>query len=99
MAPASCTLDQSGLSAQHRRYRAVGDGARVLERTPRRLVIRPGTGADDELIAELIDVERECCPFFSLTWSASRRLLEISVPTAEHEPALDAIAYALGFDG
>lgn len=50
---------------------------------------------DAELVAETIAIERECCPFFALTWEPDRRRLTISVPQAAHEPAIDAIAFAL----
>jgi hypothetical protein len=48
-----------------------------------------------ELVAETVAIERECCPFFTLTWEPNRRRLTISISQAEHEPALDAIAFAL----
>ncbi len=96
IAPAACTLDKSSLRAQLARYRAAGEGAIPLERTPRRLVIRVGGQAADEDIAEMIGIERGCCPFFTLEWAAHERVLAISVARAEEEPALDAIAFALG---
>ena len=45
---------------------------------------------------ELVEVERRCCPFFAIDWDPERRRFSIGVSDAEHEPALDAIAYALG---
>ncbi len=96
LAPAACALDKSGLQAQLARYRAAGEGAIRLERTPRRLVIRVGDQAADEDIAEMIGVERGCCPFFTLEWAPRERVLAISVARPEEEPALDAIAFALG---
>jgi hypothetical protein len=94
MAP-SCALDESGLRAQVERYRQAGRNARVIERTPRRLVAALDENVDAELVAQTIAVERECCPFFALTWEPDRRRLTVSVSQAEHEPALDAIAFAL----
>jgi hypothetical protein len=57
-----------------------------------------GASADDALIDELIAVERSCCPFFTLEWEPGERRLTVTVEAPEHEPALDAIAYALGLD-
>jgi hypothetical protein len=53
---------------------------------------------DGELVEQAVAIERECCPFFALDWEAARRRLTVSVSHAEHEPALAAIAFALGLD-
>jgi hypothetical protein len=94
MAP-SCALDESGLSSQLERYRQAGRNARLIERTPRSLVVHLDEDVDTELVAETIAVERECCPFFALVWEQDRRRLTVLVSQAAHEPALDAIAFAL----
>lgn len=94
MAP-SCALDEAGLRSQLERYRQAGQNARLIERTPRSLVVDLDQNVDAELIAETVAIERECCPFFTLTWEPDRRRLTISVSQAAHEPALDAIAFAL----
>ncbi|HUB73516.1 MAG TPA: hypothetical protein VL979_05725 [Solirubrobacteraceae bacterium] len=94
MAP-SCALDESGLRSQLERYRQVGRNARLIERTPRSLVADLDEGVDAELVMAAVAVERECCPFFAVTWEPDRRRLTISVSQAAHEPALDAIAFAL----
>lgn len=94
MAP-SCTLDESELRSQLDRYRQAGRNACLIERTPRRLVADLGDDVDAELVAETIAVERECCPFFALTWEPDRRRLTVAVANAAHAPALDAIAFAL----
>ena len=94
MAP-SCALDEAGLRSQLERYRQAGQNARLIERTPRSLVADLGKDVDAELVAETVAIERECCPFFTLTWEPERRRLTISVSQAAHEPAIDAIAFAL----
>jgi hypothetical protein len=94
MAP-SCALDESGLRSQLERYRQAGRNARLIERTPRRLVADLDESVDAELVKEAIAVERECCPFFLLGWEPDRRRLTVSVSQAAYEPALDAIALAL----
>jgi hypothetical protein len=94
MAP-SCALDESGLRSQLARYRQAGRNARLIEQTPRRLIADLGEDVDAELVAQIIAVERECCPFFVLTWEPGGRRLSVSVSQAAHEPALEAIAFAL----
>jgi hypothetical protein len=97
MAP-SCALDEAGLRVQLERYRRAGEGARLTERAPRRFVVELDEHTDDALVEEALATERECCPFFALDWEPSRRRLTVAVAHAEHEPALDAIAFALGLD-
>ena len=97
MAP-RCALDEAGLRLQHERYRQAGEGARAVDRTPQRLVVEFDECVDSKLVDELVAIERECCPFFDLSWDADRRRLTISVSHAEHEPLLDAIAFALDLE-
>lgn len=99
MAPASCALDQAGLEAQLERYRVVGASATSISRRPGSLAVHVGEQPAGELIEQLISVERACCPFFALSWDPAGRMLGIAVSTPEHEPALEAIAYALGAAG
>jgi hypothetical protein len=96
MLPASCSLDADGLRMQIDRYRAVGRGSTGLERDPRRLVIRAGDQVPETLIETLLAVETECCPFFDLDWEPAPRRLSIAVTSSEHEPALQALATAIG---
>jgi hypothetical protein len=94
----SCSLDPVAMRAQLERYRTVGRNAEVIERERRRLTVRVGASVPDEVVAKLMAVERECCPFFGIEWEpeVEARRLTISVPSAAHEPALDAIGDALG---
>jgi hypothetical protein len=94
MAP-SCALDETGLRLQLERYRQAGAGARLIGRTPRSLVVDLDEQVDTRLVDETIAIERKCCPFFTLEWEPERRRLTVAVSQAEHEPALDAIAFAL----
>ncbi len=97
MAP-SCALDAAGLLAQRERYRRAGRGARIIQRTPRRVVLDLGARVDATNVDELIAVERECCPFFDLQWALESRQLSVSVSLAEHEPGIDAILEALDLE-
>lgn len=94
MAP-SCSLDQAGMRSQLERYRRVGRNAELIDRTARCLVVDLDERVDRDLVEQAIAVERACCPFFTFDWEPERRRLTVSVADAEHEPALDAIAFAL----
>jgi hypothetical protein len=69
---------------------------RLLEWTSRRVIVEVDTAVDSRLIDDLIAVERECCPFFTLDSSVEQRLLAVSVSAAEQERALDGVALSLG---
>ena len=92
----SCALDEAGLRLQYARYRQVGHGACLVSHGARRLVLDLEAHVDQALVEELLAVERACCPFFDLSWEPAARRLSISVTRADHEPALDAILFALG---
>jgi hypothetical protein len=80
---------------QLERYRQAGRDAVLIERTQRRLVAALDEAVDAELVEQAVAIERQCCPFFALEWDRDRRRLTVSVSSAEHESALDAIAFAL----
>ena len=96
---ASCALDEDGLRRQLGRYRVIGRRARVLDRTRRHVELELDADVDPAIVEEAIAIERECCPFFSLAFAPRDRRLTVSVGRAEHEPAIDAIEYALGLSG
>jgi hypothetical protein len=92
----SCSLDTCGLRLQQERYRHVGAHAGVLERTRRRITLEIGWAVDDDVVDQLVATERTCCPFFGLRWDPSDRRLQVDVSDRRDEPALAAIADALG---
>ena len=94
----SCELDADGLRAQAERYRRAGEGAAVRERAPRRLSVQLRDDVDVADVTEAVAIERDCCPFYEIDWDANSRRLSFGVSRAEHEPALGAIATALGLD-
>jgi hypothetical protein len=99
MAPPSCSLNEAELRSQLERYRIAGRDATIVERSPRRLVVRIADAVPDGSVHELVRVERECCPFFGLDWRPGDRQLAISVASECYEPALEAIVSALGVAG
>lgn len=95
MAPASCSLDAEGLESQLARYRRIGEGARVIERSPRRLTVGLADAVEAAEVEEALRIEAECCSFFGLDFDPAARRLSFSVGSREHEPALGAIESAL----
>lgn len=96
MVPALCSLDDLGLRMQRARFLAAAHDALIIEQDRRHLVIKVSDQVPDEVVEELIAVESECCPFFDFDWQPAARRLSIAVPDAGHEPALAAVASALG---
>ena len=92
----SCSLSDVELQEQLGLYRTAGAGADVVEWGALCRVVRVADSVPDNVIQSLISIEQACCPFFELDWDRARRCLAISVPTVEHEPALEAIIHALG---
>jgi hypothetical protein len=97
MAP-SCALDEAGLVSQLERYRQIGVGAHLVDRIPSRAVLDLDGGVDLQLVGEAIAIERECCPFFDLSWVPERRRLTIAVSRPDQEPAIEAILFALNLE-
>jgi len=94
----SCELDADGLRAQAERYRRAGEGAELLQRSPRRLLARLREDVDVSDVTEAIAIERDCCPFYEIDWDPGSRRLSFGVARPEHEPALGAIAAALALE-
>ncbi|MFZ1996638.1 MAG: hypothetical protein WAU75_21170 [Solirubrobacteraceae bacterium] len=95
MAPAGCTLDDSGLGAQLDRYRKLGRTALSIEDGDAGLMITFGPDVDVDLLRETVAVERGCCSFFALDYDASARLLSIGIDDPARAGALAALASAL----
>jgi cobalamin biosynthesis Mg chelatase CobN len=95
MAPAECTLDSSRLEDQLRRYQQLGATANSIEQQELKLVISFSARVDLGLLDETVEIERQCCSFFSLDYDASRRVLSIAVAGPERRDALAALLSAL----
>jgi hypothetical protein len=96
---AECRLDIDGLREQRDRYQALGRHATTAVRQPQQLTVQFDAGVDVRLLVETIEVERGCCPFFDMQPHLDRHELVVSVTRPEEDPALDAIAHALGVAG
>jgi hypothetical protein len=96
--PLACSLDETGMAAQRARYAIVARHVESLAHGERSLRARLDETLDGAVLRELIEVERECCPFFEIGYDAGDRLLSVSVSSDEHAPALQAIAHSLRGD-
>ena len=96
---AVCGLDPDGRRHQRERYRRLGREVESIERDRDSLTVRFRPTLDRSLLAEAIEVERACCPFFGFDFSTPARRLRVTVTSADQVPALDAIAAALGDSG
>ena len=96
--PLACSLDETAMAAQRARYAVVARHVQSVASGERSLRARIDETLDGAVLRELIEVERECCPFFEIGYDAAERLLSVSVSSEEHAPSLQAIAYALRAD-
>ncbi|HEY1852972.1 MAG TPA: hypothetical protein VGG40_00165 [Solirubrobacterales bacterium] len=93
----SCSLDGSELLSQRERYAEIGRSALGFERSAGSLTVTLGPAVDRALVEEAVRIERGCCPFFEIELDPGEGRLTIGVAEAEQAPALEAIAFALGF--
>ena len=96
--PLACSLDETAMAAQRARYAVVARHVQSVASGERSLRARIDETLDGAVLRELIEVERECCPFFEIGYDAAERLLSVSVSSEEHAPALQAIAHSLRSD-
>lgn len=90
---ASCALSAEGMERQRERYARLAAQAESVVREPRAVTVKLAPGHDAELLAELVAVERECCPFFDI--SVGERRLTVAVTMDEDAPMLDPLCEAL----
>jgi hypothetical protein len=91
-----CALDQEGLGDQGARYARLAGSVVAVARERDALTVEFAPDVDRELLERTLAIERECCPFFTLELDAGAQHLRAGVSDAEHRPALDALAAALG---
>ena len=93
----ACALTEEGFSRQRARYAHVAAAARTVRYDERRLRVEAELSleVDEQVVEALVATERECCPFFDLTYDASARRLVVGVERAEHAAALEVVAAAL----
>jgi hypothetical protein len=89
-----CALTPADLAEQAGRAARLRAALVSAERTPDNLRITFSASVDVSLIAELVETERSCCPFFALDYDADERVLSVGIADAARRPALDAVAAA-----
>ena len=85
-----CTLDAEGNRQQAARYAEVARHVTKLDRNPHSLIAAVDAEVDRQLLDELIQTERACCSFFTITFDGATLTY-----ATEHTRALDVIAEAL----
>jgi hypothetical protein len=90
----SCSLDKRGLREQRARYARLASSVTTVDREEGSIRIRFGKISISRL-EKMVDVERDCCPFFRFAFDGEERALTVSVERRELLPALDAIASEL----
>jgi hypothetical protein len=92
----SCTLAGEDVRAQRDRLARLGESVANLQRGEDRITIAFRPGFDEQLLDEVLTVERRCCPFLRFEFDESTRRVTVSVEDLEHVKGLDALAGALG---
>jgi hypothetical protein len=95
MAPAGCSLDDSGLSEQLDRYRQLGRAAADIRDGNAELVITFRADVDIDLMRATIAIERGCCSFFTLDYDLSARRLSIGIDDPARADALQTLLAAI----
>ena len=62
----------------------------TTDREPQRLRVHFDPAVDHALLAETLAIEADCCSFFAIELTGDTA--ELTVPTADMDPALDALA-------
>jgi hypothetical protein len=92
----TCSLSPEGARVQRARYANAAASVVDIHREADRLEVCFSPSVDEQVLAELIETERNCCPFFEMSYDAARRALTVGVADPSQEPALDAVALGFG---
>jgi hypothetical protein len=72
----ACTLSTDGRTRQRARFETVRLTVSGVDRTPTTLTVRFGPQVDEDVLAELLATERECCSFLDISYGG--RVLRIA---------------------
>ena len=92
----SCALDEQGLRDQQARHRRLAPGVISVTRRGNALLIDFASGFDRRALDEMVEVERQCCPFFRFAFDEKARRLTVTVAEPGQAPAMEALGAALG---
>ena len=83
------------MKRQRERHRRVATHIRSVVAEEASLTISLAPGFDRAAWDEMLDVERECCPFFRFDVDYEAGRIGVGVAEPRHRPALGALAAAL----
>jgi hypothetical protein len=92
----SCALDEQGVRDQQARQRRLAPSVTNVVRSSGALLIDFAPGFDRRALDEMVEVERQCCPFFRFAFDERARRLTLTVSKSRHVEAVEAVAAALG---
>jgi hypothetical protein len=95
MVIADCGLDAAALQQQAARYRELGTRAVVRRESALEMTVQFAADPDRELLDATLEIERQCCAFFTLDYAADDRRLTVGVSDPARAGALDEIEAAL----
>ena len=91
----SCTLAPAGVGPQISRYRQLAAHVTRIERNTGEVRVEFDERVPDGLLAQTLEVERECCSFLELTYDSGSRSLAVTVAEVAHGPSLEPLAMLL----
>lgn len=94
--PLACTLTPEAAERQEERFRVLSRSATGATRDGDAIRVAFDAGLDRATLDEAIAVERDCCPFFTLSYDEPARTLTVLVDDPAHRAALDTVAQRLG---
>lgn len=92
----SCALTSEGVVEQRARHERLSASTVAVARGRDTVTFTFDESLERQTLDEMLAVERECCPFFTFSFDPETRRLVVGVASANHVPALEAMADALG---
>ncbi len=92
----SCALDEQGVRDQQARHRRLAPSVTDVTRRGDALLVDFASGFDRRALDEMVEVERQCCPFFRFAFDEQARRLTVTVAEPAQAPAVEALGAALG---
>ena len=96
--PPSCTLDEAAMREQKARYVRIAQTVTSVRREPDALEIAFDDRLDINALERVIEVERDCCPFFRFSFEPLERRLTVTVDDPATRQALEAIEQGFASD-
>jgi hypothetical protein len=91
----SCALDEQGVRDQQARQQRLAPSVTNVTRRRGTLLMDFAPGFDRRALDDMVEVERQCCPFFRFAFDERARRLTLTVAEPQHAEAVEAVAAAL----